>query len=102
MSRESDWHVFDKACDITAMAVRGTASSDDVKPAYVADLFKEVHRALQEVAHAMLGDHIQANRRLIEVQDLGIVQQRRGEIATHTLAQRQLADRRAQKRIELE
>jgi len=20
MSRESDWHVFDKACDITAMA----------------------------------------------------------------------------------
>jgi hypothetical protein len=24
-----------------------------VKPAYVADLFREVHRALQDVAHAM-------------------------------------------------
>jgi hypothetical protein len=53
MSRDSDWHVFDKACEITAMAVRGTASGDGVKPAYVADVFKEVHRALQDVAHAM-------------------------------------------------
>jgi hypothetical protein len=53
MSRESDWHVFDKACEITAMAVRGTASPEGVQPAYVADLFKEVHQALEDVAHAM-------------------------------------------------
>jgi hypothetical protein len=52
MSRESDWHVFDKACDITAMAVRGTAR-DDVRPAYIGDLFKEVHRALQDTVDAM-------------------------------------------------
>ena len=25
MSRDTDWHVFDKACEITAMAARGTA-----------------------------------------------------------------------------
>jgi predicted transcriptional regulator len=53
MSRESDWHVFDKACDITAMAVRGAAENQGVTPAYVGDLFREVHRALAEVVHEM-------------------------------------------------
>jgi hypothetical protein len=53
MSRESDWHVFDKACDITAMALRGAAENQGVTPAYVGDLFREVHRALREVADAV-------------------------------------------------
>ena len=50
MSRDSDWHVFDKACDITATAARGTA--DEVSPAQVADIFREVHKALREVVEA--------------------------------------------------
>ena len=53
MSRESDWHVFDKACDITAMAVRGAAENQGVAATYVGDIFREVHRALREVADAM-------------------------------------------------
>jgi hypothetical protein len=51
MSRDSDWHVFDKACDITAMAARGTA--DQVSAAQVADIFREVHKALREVVDAI-------------------------------------------------
>ena len=51
MSRESDWHVFDKACDITAMASRGVAAS--AKPEQVADIFRAVHQALKEAATAM-------------------------------------------------
>jgi len=52
MSRETDWHVFDKAVELTAMAVRGTAT-DGAPANYVADLFREVHRALSETADAM-------------------------------------------------
>src|SRR5213078_2778518 len=44
MSRESDWHVFDKACDITAMAAKGSAAT--ATPAQVADIFRAVHAAL--------------------------------------------------------
>ena len=51
MSRESDWHVFDKACEITAMAARGTAGS--VTAAQVADIFREVHGALREAMDAL-------------------------------------------------
>jgi hypothetical protein len=51
MSRDTDWHVFDKACDITAMAARGTA--DEVSAVQVADIFREVHKALREVVDDM-------------------------------------------------
>jgi hypothetical protein len=51
MSRESDWHVFDKAVEITAAAVRGAAAG--VNPSQIADVFREVHAALHEVADAM-------------------------------------------------
>ena len=51
MSRDSDWHVFDKACEITAMSARGTA--DKVSAAQVADIFREVHKALREVVEAI-------------------------------------------------
>ena len=53
MSRETDWHVFDKACEITAMAARGAAGS--VKPEQLADIFRQVHAALRETADAMEG-----------------------------------------------
>ena len=52
MSRETDWHVFDKAVELTAMAVRGTATGD-APAAYVADVFREVHQALAETVEAM-------------------------------------------------
>jgi hypothetical protein len=48
MSRETDWHVFDKACDVAAMALRGTAggvAADDA-----AALFRAVYDALQQAA----------------------------------------------------
>ena len=51
MSRETDWHVFDKACEITAMASRGSAGT--AKPDQVADIFRAVHAALREAATAM-------------------------------------------------
>jgi hypothetical protein len=51
MSRETDWHVFDKACDITAMASRGSAAS--AKPEQVADIFRAIYQALKETATAM-------------------------------------------------
>jgi hypothetical protein len=51
MSRETDWHVFDKACDITAMASRGAAAT--VKPEQVAEIFRAVLGALREAANAM-------------------------------------------------
>jgi hypothetical protein len=51
MSRETDWHVFDKACDITAMASRGAAAT--AKPEQVADIFRAVHEALKQAATAM-------------------------------------------------
>jgi hypothetical protein len=53
MSRETDWHVFDKTCEIIAMAVRGSATQQSVAPNYVADLFREVHKALADVAESM-------------------------------------------------
>ncbi|HYJ60373.1 MAG TPA: hypothetical protein VE032_02785 [Actinomycetota bacterium] len=48
MSRETDWHVFDKACDMAAMALRGTA--DDVQPAAAAELFTAIYGALKDAA----------------------------------------------------
>jgi hypothetical protein len=51
MPRDTDWHVFDKACEITAMAARGTA--DQVSPAQLADIFREVFGALRDAAGAI-------------------------------------------------
>jgi len=51
MSRETDWHVFDKACEITAWASRGAAAA--TKPEQVAEIFRSIHGALQEAAKAM-------------------------------------------------
>jgi hypothetical protein len=51
MPRETDWHVFDKACEITAMASRGAAVT--AKPEQIAEIFRAVHGALREAATAM-------------------------------------------------
>jgi len=49
MSRETDWMVFEKAVEVTASAVRGTAGGS--QPAsYVADVFREIHSALRSAA----------------------------------------------------
>ena len=54
MSRESDWAVFEKACEITVSAVRGTMTgSDGQQASFVADVFRSVHDALKETAEEM-------------------------------------------------
>ncbi|MDH4112371.1 MAG: hypothetical protein OEV60_06760 [Actinomycetota bacterium] len=54
MSRESDWAVFEKACEITASAVRGTMNgSDGQQPSFVADVFRSIHEALKAAADEM-------------------------------------------------
>ena len=54
MSRETDWHVFEKACEITASAVRGTMNGQEGQQAgFVGDVFRAVHAALHEVADEM-------------------------------------------------
>lgn len=52
MSRETDWHVFDKAVELTASTLRGTGGAQ-VTPDYVADLFRSVHQALDEAVREM-------------------------------------------------
>jgi hypothetical protein len=44
--------VFDKAVELTASAVRGTAGGD-VTPSFVAELFREVHEALTKAVERM-------------------------------------------------
>lgn len=54
MTRELDWNIFEKACEITASAVRGTMGGQASQPAsFVGDVFREVHKALHETAEAM-------------------------------------------------
>jgi hypothetical protein len=54
MSRESDWAVFEKACEITASAVRGTITGNDGQQAsLVADVFTSVHDVLKSTADEM-------------------------------------------------
>jgi hypothetical protein len=54
MSRESDWAVFEKACEITASAVRGTMNGlDGQQAAFVGEVFREVHAALRQASDEM-------------------------------------------------
>ena len=49
LTREQDWAVFEKACEITASAVRGTMGAEGSQPAsYVGEVFREVHKALRD------------------------------------------------------
>ena len=54
MSRDIDWHVFDKAADITASAVRGAMGAQGSQPpSYVGDVFREVYAALRSASEEM-------------------------------------------------
>ena len=56
MSREIDWDLFEKACDITASAVRGALGGDNSQPPkFAADVFREVWAALKEAAGDLPG-----------------------------------------------
>ena len=59
-------------------------------------------RSARNVAHAVLAHDVEADRRLVEEQQLGTVQQRGGELAAHALPERELAHRRAEELVELE
>lgn len=49
MNREQEWSVFEKACEITASAVRGTMGAQGSQPAsFIGEVFREVHTALRE------------------------------------------------------
>ena len=50
----------------------------------------------------MLSDHVQADRRFVQEQHLGRVQQRGGQFHLHPLAQRQLAHRLLQQMADVQ
>ena len=52
--------------------------------------------ARRKLPDVIFGDHVQADGRLVEKQQRRIVKQRRGQIAAHALAERELAHRRVQ------
>ena len=56
----------------------------------------------RNAADRLLADHVQADRRLVQEQHLGAVQQRRGQLAAHPLAQRELPDRGVEERVQVE
>jgi hypothetical protein len=56
----------------------------------------------QEVAHALLRDDVEADRRLVEEEQLRGVQHRRGQLAADALAERELSHRHLQERVEVE
>ena len=56
MARETDWMVFEKSVELTAAAVRGALGGDGSQPAsFVADVFREVFKALKETADSLPG-----------------------------------------------
>lgn len=56
MPREIDWELFEKACDITTSAVRGTLGGDNSQPPkFAADVFREMWAALKEAAGDLPG-----------------------------------------------
>lgn len=51
MARDIDWTLFEKACEITASALRGALGGEESKPAsYAGDVFAEVWKALKKAA----------------------------------------------------
>jgi len=55
MARDEEM-LFDKACQITASAVRGAMGGADSQPAaFVGDVFREIYKALQDATDAMPG-----------------------------------------------
>lgn len=51
MPREIDWQLFEKAVDLSAMALRGAMGSENSQPpSFAAELFREIWDALKEAA----------------------------------------------------
>jgi hypothetical protein len=51
VSREIDWQLFEKAVDLSAMALRGSMGGEKSQPpSFAADLFREVWGALKDAA----------------------------------------------------
>ena len=54
MAREIDWQLFEKACDVTATALRGAMGGDKSQPpTYAGELFREVWGALKDAAQEL-------------------------------------------------
>jgi hypothetical protein len=52
MPREIDWQLFEKACDLTASALRGAMGGESSQPPpYAAAVFAEIWGALKEAAN---------------------------------------------------
>ena len=54
------------------------------------------------VAHLLLGDDVEADRRFVEEEDLGVVEERGGDVGAHPLSERERADRRLDEGVDLE
>ena len=55
MARDEEM-LFDKACQITASAVRGAMGGADTQPAaFVGDVFRKIYKALQDATDSMPG-----------------------------------------------
>jgi hypothetical protein len=51
MAREIDWQLFEKACDLTATALRGAMGGENSQPPkYAGEVFREVWKVLKEAA----------------------------------------------------
>jgi len=49
VAREIDWALFEKACDVTASALRGSLGGEGSQPPkFAGDVFREVWSALKE------------------------------------------------------
>ena len=56
----------------------------------------------QELAQPALADHVEPDGRLVEEEDLRVVQQRRDDVAAHPLAEAELPDRGVEQVVEVE
>jgi hypothetical protein len=56
----------------------------------------------EELPHRLLAQDVEADRRFVEEEHLGTVQQRGGQLSAHPLAQRELADGRVHEGIHIE
>jgi hypothetical protein len=59
VAAEIDRALFDKACEMTAMALRGAMGAENSQPpAYAGEVFREIWRALKEA----IGDFPEKSR----------------------------------------
>jgi hypothetical protein len=51
VAQEIDWTLFEKACDLTASALRGAMGGENSQPpGYAGDVFKSIWGALKDAA----------------------------------------------------